>query len=174
MNNKFLKNCVMLIIFGFSQTNFPVQIFVKNTDGKTLTIEIDKDATITDLKKEIQKNTNIALSKQNLISHGKALNDNEKIKNIIINETINLVVKKGAYPIGETSTYNDIKKAEKNKDSTYKEGDYIIFIESNGKAYYGEISSQEDNKDKESINIIKSINNKEKHTIDRSNIIGKL
>lgn len=77
-----------------------INFYVKNVQGLDIIIEIDKNATIADLKKEIKKNNNIAVDVQTLYFNSKPLSDQSTLSSYEIeeNSTIHLVVRlKGGY-----------------------------------------------------------------------------
>ena len=81
------------------------QIFVKTQRGKTITLEVEANDTIADVKAKIQDREGIPPERQKLLYAGKLLEDERKVKGYIrYFSTLHLLLKTG-YPIDvETQT----------------------------------------------------------------------
>jgi hypothetical protein len=62
------KDCTITMVMGP-----PFQVFIRSTDGKTYAIEIDPDAPVANLKREVHAKTNIEPASQVLTFQGRAL-----------------------------------------------------------------------------------------------------
>merc|ERR1712217_306719 len=71
-----------------------MQFFVKTLTGKTITIDVEADATISSVKEQICLNEEIAYNEQKLIMGGKVLEDGNTVAEYDVTEgsTIDLVV----------------------------------------------------------------------------------
>jgi len=56
-----------------------MQVFIKTLTGKTITVEIDTNETILEMKKRIAEKENIPVSEQRIIASGKECDDNQEI-----------------------------------------------------------------------------------------------
>lgn len=72
-----------------------MQIFVKNLNGKTTTIDVSPDSTVLQLKGLIAEKEGIAVNDQRLIFEGKQIEDNQTLSaySIIEMSTIHLVLR---------------------------------------------------------------------------------
>ena len=70
-----------------------VQIFVRHLSGRNITINVQSNSTIYDVKLQIQRKTSMPLTHQCLTFSGKSLNDADSLQNYEITKgaTVNLV-----------------------------------------------------------------------------------
>lgn len=72
-----------------------MQIFVKNLSGKTITMEVDPESTVLQLKGKISEKEGIGVADQRLIFEGKQLSDESTLNSVNIGEdsTVHLVLR---------------------------------------------------------------------------------
>ena len=67
-----------------------MQIFIITPAGKTITVDIDADETIQDLKTQIEASEGTPLDKQSLVFAGKVIQDDQKLSDCNIGEEATL------------------------------------------------------------------------------------
>ena len=72
-----------------------MQIFIKTLTGRTVTIVVEEDDTILNVKMKLQEKENVPVDEQRLIFGGHQLEDKKSLKyyNIERNATIHLVLR---------------------------------------------------------------------------------
>lgn len=95
-----MKNSILissLIIGLLIQTCFsqPMQIFVKNLNGKTTTVEVEEAETVESVKTKIQTKVGIPSEQQVLIFSGKQLESGKTMRdyNIKAESTLHMVLR---------------------------------------------------------------------------------
>merc|ERR1712178_532695 len=82
------------LIFPESEKKYSMQIYIKTLTGKTLTMDIEEETTVQDVKVHISLMEGVMYTNQKLIFGGKLINDQDLLKDLNIqdNSTIDLVV----------------------------------------------------------------------------------
>lgn len=75
--NLMYKELLAIIDTTLKAPNQPFQVFIKNYNGKTYTLDISSDDSISEIKLKIEDKLGVPASEQRLIVAGKQLNDNK-------------------------------------------------------------------------------------------------
>jgi len=94
-------------------------VFVKTLTGKTLTIEVDENDTISEVKKKVQQRAEVPASQQRIIFAGKDLEDGRTLADAGVKKEsiIHLVLKKNEEVLSQMSSHEQLcmKVAQEDK-----------------------------------------------------------
>lgn len=96
MKNSVSIAIVLLVcLVAFAEFGQPMQIFVKNLNGQTSTVEVEETESVEDVKTKIREKLGVPAEQQVLVFGGKQLQDGHQINeyNIQAESTLHLVLR---------------------------------------------------------------------------------